>query len=152
MPKTIKRTVRPDLNYSMEGPRCLNNTMLKLAGKEIECGPISYSSPYDLSGAGWSWMEGWLVPLFEPKRGDLIEVSDTEGELWFGRTFLSEIKGANYPIHTVGNSSDIDNPPFHVMSYKLMREIKPEPEVKELTLSEIADKFNVSVEQLRIKD
>jgi hypothetical protein len=39
-----------------------------------------------------------------------------------------------------------------VTPWKYAEDIKPEPVIKELTLQEIADKFDISIDQLRIKD
>jgi hypothetical protein len=83
---------------------------------------------------------------WEPKWGEEVECSDDEK--YWSKTVLYCCKNPNY-------NSEYK----HIVAYKCgvairVRYIRPisKPKIKEVTLKEVADKFGVPVEELRIKD
>lgn len=89
----------------------------------------------------------WLVNF---KRGDRVLVFD--GGIRQERIYLATIEWTIHPYVCVyqgyeGKFNDWEKFPTTTREY-----IKPLPAKKELTLQEIADKFGVKVEDIRIKD
>lgn len=90
---------------------------------------------------------------FEPKRGDYVLVQDRGAKSWSKEIFLTYIEGAEKPVITLHPHDSYNykhNIPFRMTMWEKMNPLIPE--TKELTMQEIADKFNIPVESLRIKD
>ena len=89
-------------------------------------------------------------PEWKPKRGDRVLVWDNEGDER-ERIFITQIEGDIYPYVAVNfllEGNFIRGEKFTTVGWKNM---KPIPQVKEVTMQEIAEKFGVEVEQLKIK-
>ena len=87
-------------------------------------------------------------PEWKPKRGDKVLVWENEGDEREA-IFIAEIEGAKYPVITVayGYEEDFkDGKTFDIAGWSYMKPYK-----KEVTMQEIAEKFGVDVEQLKIK-
>lgn len=78
---------------------------------------------------------------FEPKRGDNVLVSDDKVS-WVPRIFLTEIKGADYPITTVLLNHDDRFIKNEVFSISICRFMKPYI-LRKLTKQEICEKFGI---------
>jgi len=87
------------------------------------------------------------------KRGDRVLVSSNPNATHrHERIYLTTIKWANMPYVCVSNDDEKDFNAWNMFTTTPRECIKPLPVKKELTLQEIADKFGVKVEDLRIKD
>ena len=89
--------------------------------------------------------------LEEFERGEVVLVRDNDIDEWYEETYITTIEGANYPFVVV-DGYDKENfkkgEPFDTITYK---QIKKKTKKLELTLEEIASKFNVDVKDLKIK-
>ena len=105
---------------------------------------------YDSSIKGKILFNQWNPP-FNPKRGDKVMVWDGyEGEAQ-ERIFLTTIEGSLYPIITVHGS---DNDRFNngeQFAFGNFKHMKPMPTEFEVTMDEIANKFGVDINILKIK-
>ena len=87
----------------------------------------------------------------EFKRGDKVLVRDSEESKWTERIYLTTIEGSCFPYITVAEMHAKyfeEGKEFGTSSWKY---IKPISEILELTLEQIAEKFNTSVENIKIK-
>ena len=111
-------------NYSMEHVKSYNAEIITLPEPEVE---------------------------WKPKFGERVLVWDYAESQASVRIFLNYEKGTTKPVHVV-RVLDVpkfaEGKPYAVAKYQNM---KPLPKVKEVTMQEIADKFGVPVEQLKIK-
>ena len=81
----------------------------------------------------------------------VVEVSN-DGKYWEKRVLITTLnKSVNLPFVCYADITSLDDIDLAVRSFswKYMREVS---DIKELTLQEIADKFNVSIDSIRIKD
>jgi len=88
------------------------------------------------------------TPVFSPKRGDLIKVSDNKRE-WKIRIFLTTIEGAIYPVRTVELKDEkrfIENRPFDTGAFKYMKPL----ERTKLTKAEIANRLGLDINEFDI--
>lgn len=89
----------------------------------------------------------WLANF---KRGDKVLVRDSDSAIRLERIYLATIEWAKQPFHCVEGQDGkefLDWRPFAVWYRK---QIKPLPVETVVTLKEIADKFGVNVENLKI--
>jgi|SRR5690625_3226070 len=89
-------------------------------------------------------------PEWKPKRGERVLVWNIEGHE-AEAIFIAEIEGGIFPYVTVSFEDEgnfLKGEKFLTYEWKNM---KPLPQVKEVTMQEIAEKFGVEVEQLKIK-
>lgn len=89
--------------------------------------------------------------VFEPKRGEEVLVSDG-GIFWQKTIFLTEIEGAVNPYFTVEPLHEqefLNGKFFHVVDWKYM---KPIPKKIKITKRQIADKFDIDLNNLEIVD
>jgi len=93
-----------------------------------------------------------LAKIIEYKRPvKWVEVRNHDSRKWKKRIYLTTIEGSDSPFITVcdGYTKEYQaGDDFVHIKWEQMREI---PQQKELTMQEIADKFNIEVEQLKIK-
>jgi hypothetical protein len=88
---------------------------------------------------------------FKPKRGDIVEVSDSS-EYWNKRIFLLEIEGAYEPIQCVKiewenyfkNGKKFKSTPWTYMREPIKKTT--------LTKAQIAERLNIPFEELEITD
>jgi hypothetical protein len=97
-------------------------------------------------------IEGFWNPPFELfKVGDLVRFKDiyNPGFIQYNNFFtierVNELKGT----YTVSTNCEY---PFYMFEPYIEKNLKPVPDIKELSLQEIADKFNIDINQLRIKE
>lgn len=83
---------------------------------------------------------GWI-----PKKGELVLVKDDSSEEWLERVFIVDLgeKYKNRYLCEKVTESHI------FIGWEQIKKL--EPQVTELTMDEIANKFNIPVEQLKIK-
>lgn len=103
--------------------------------------------------AGWCYpaseIEKHLVD--EPKRGDEAMFSN-DGKKWEKGIFAGEIEGAIKPYfsgHSSYKKEFLDKEPFMVTEWKYM---KPLPNKTKVTKQQIADKFDIDLDNLEIVD
>lgn len=87
----------------------------------------------------------------EFERGERVLVRDRDNSEWYERIFLTKIDGAIYPyVVVVSNYEDdfINGKKFDITRYTQCKKLATE---KELTMQEIADKFGINVNDLKIK-
>lgn len=93
------------------------------------------------------------LPPDLPQKGDRILVWDEMYEKPRERIFFAYLEGTKYPVVAVSQSDEeklLKNQVVDVVSWKNYKLIEPIKEI-ELTLDEIATKFGINVEQLKIK-
>lgn len=102
----------------------------------------------------------WSYPLTEalnhiveelPQRGDEVLVWDEEENTAVKRIFLTYIEGAMYPVQVVYDGYEKpfkDGKPFPNINFKYY---KPIPQKTKLTLQQIADKFEIDVNDLEVE-
>lgn len=133
-----------------------NPSMDKNIGKTGEI--ISYREDIDFYGVMFGDMSN-LYPASEiekhlvdkPKRGDKVLVSDNSKE-WHERFFAGEIEGAICPFQAVSLNfvrEFLNNEPFDTFPWKYM---KPLPSKTKVTKQQIADKFDIDLDNLEIVD
>lgn len=95
------------------------------------------------------------LPKKHPERGTKVLVWDENYSNKKEYIFITYIEGAIYPVIVVdSNDEDIfisKEKKFRKLSYANY-ELIPEPKITEISLKEIAEKFNIPIEQLRIKE
>lgn len=136
------------------------NIILDAAFKEL---PSSGNFPYYEALNRYQWdpctstsLPSYTIDQFfmktEFKRGDNILIkTDPEGPTGLGWTkaiFLAYIEGAINPYIVTDEKMYVSGEKFRVSPVK---EIKLAPTTLELTLEQIAEKFNTSVENIKIK-
>jgi hypothetical protein len=87
---------------------------------------------------------------FESKER-VVEVSN-DGKIWEKRVLVKILNNHYYyPILCWSDATSIEESKFkiEITKWKYMREIS---DIKELTLKEISEKFNIPVDSIRIKD
>ena len=87
------------------------------------------------------------------KRGDKILVWDMYRETPEERIAITDVDGAIYPVICVAIEDEdnfINGKKFSIVQWKYWKPI-PQEQVVELTMDEIAEKFGVDVNQLKIK-
>lgn len=85
-------------------------------------------------------------------RGEVVEVRGHDGKEWQKRIYLTTVQGAVNPYTCVYGGYEEEfkkGEPFDTARWAQIRKLQPKTI---LTLQEIADKFGVPVEQLRLKD
>lgn len=90
-------------------------------------------------------------PEWKPKRGDRVLVWNIEGHETEA-IFIAEIEGGIFPIVAVSFWYEEKFNKGEKFLTDQWKNMKPLPQVKEVTMQEIADKFGVTVEQLKIKN
>jgi hypothetical protein len=87
----------------------------------------------------------------EFERGERVLVRDRDNSEWCESIFITKIDGALYPyVVVISNYEDdfMNGKEFYTTQY---RQCKKLPTEKELTMQEIADKFGINVNDLKIK-
>jgi hypothetical protein len=88
---------------------------------------------------------------FKPKRGDIVDVSYNDKD-WYERIFITELEGAEHPFIVVyGEHEDKFKigEKFSHSTYTYMRKLIQKTR---LTKEQIAEKLNITVEELEIID
>src|SRR5690625_2701815 len=89
-------------------------------------------------------------PEWKPKRGERVLVWNIEGHE-AEAIFIAEIEGGIFPYVTVSFEDEGNFLKGEKLLTYEWKNMKPHPQVKEVTMQEIADKFGVTVEHLKIK-
>jgi hypothetical protein len=77
----------------------------------------------------------------------VVQVRDSQDESWVDRVFIME-KNEKFLCWANGETLDEAKKATNALSWNFMREV---PKKRVITLQEIADKFNIDVEQIEIK-
>lgn len=93
------------------------------------------------------------LPKKHPERGTKVLVWNNDGNKEI-RSFLAYTDGAKYPVITVAEGEEyvFEKGDFFKTSFYMFYKLIPEPKITELSFKEIAEKFNIPIEQLRIKE
>jgi hypothetical protein len=87
----------------------------------------------------------------EFKRGERVLVRDRDDSEWYESIFITKIDGAVYPYVVVSSNYEdefINGKGFYTTQYTQCKKL---PTQKEITMQEIADKFGIDVNNLKIK-
>jgi hypothetical protein len=88
---------------------------------------------------------------YEFERGERVLVRDRDDSEWYESIFITKIDGAVYPYIVVASDykdNFINGKEFVTSEYKQCKKLATE---KELTMQEIADKFGININDLKIK-
>jgi hypothetical protein len=87
----------------------------------------------------------------EFERGERVLVRDKYGHEWHESTFITKIDGAVYPYVVVASNYEgefINGEKFDITRYTQCKKLSTQ---KEITMQEIADKFGININDLKIK-
>lgn len=90
------------------------------------------------------------LPL-EFERGERVLVRDSDDENWVESIFVTKIDGAKRPYVVVSYFDEdefMNGDVFNTVKYKQIKKLQAK---KEITMQEIADKFGIDVNDLKIK-
>ena len=86
-----------------------------------------------------------LVVGWTPEKGEMVLVKDDSSEGWVERVFIVDL-GEKYNSRYL--CERLERPDYY-LGWEQIKKL--EPQVTEVTMDEIANKFNIPVEQLKIK-
>lgn len=132
----------------------VNREMVNLAGKELTVKSVRGNGRLKVEENHWTWHKD-LVETLKFKVGDVVKIDG----LW-GSHFYKILAATEYGhITTVASDTyedalEEDEVDFEIIMKKAESRftVIKKPEIKEVTLSDVAAKFNINVESLRIKE
>jgi len=86
----------------------------------------------------------------EFKRGEKVLVRDSDGSKWHESIFITKIDGGIYPYVVVDSNYRFDfvnGKKFDITRYTHCKKLQS----KEITMQDIADKFGININDLKIK-
>lgn len=98
-------------------------------------------------------VKDFLEELSVPKEGEVVLVRNSDLSKWLKRIYLGTIARAIYPYITYAYNkhkqySEIE--PMPTFCWKQMKRIEVKPKETTLTMDQIAEKFGIPVEQLKV--
>lgn len=133
----------------------ISSGMAKLAGKEFTVKSVISNNRFRVEGYNaWTWNEG-LVETLKFKVGDVVK-SDS----FWGEDFYRILAATEYGYitteaqDTYEKALEEDEVDAEIITKKAESDftVIKKPKIKEVTLSDVAAKFNINVESLRIKE
>ena len=139
----IKTSLVPDERY---GSSTFVSQMLEFIGKEATVNMAHHngllSLEIDSKKVPWRWTDEMLEPVSEYPKEMWVWDKNTVDPIV--REVVAYAPGIEFPYLT----KDKNESNWRYIGYKYAKDL---PQPKELTMQEIADKFGINVEQLKIK-
>jgi len=136
----IKTNLIPDKRY---GGNTFVSEMLEFTGKDTIVNIVSGNKYYleiDKEKGYWCWTDEMLEPVSEYPKKMLVSNNKVD---WHKRKIIGHFPELDSPY--------LSKSLYAMNSYAGYKYAEDLPQPKELTMQEIADKFGISVEQLKIK-